>query len=1238
MKEFLEKAKISPLHTHTTLSIMDGVSTIEDYIQWCLQTGAPGLGVTDHGWAIGGLELYKKCKKAGITPLPGVEFYVMPDAGYHAKYGQGKPSAYMHCTAWATTEAGYRNLLKLASISWNESRHLDWEYDRSSKTYVQREANRVKSMWGGTQLKPRITIDELLTYNAGIVLGSGCLIGMLSKGILNGEMRGAAYNLNRLMEVYKDRLFMEIMPHACSHDYSREKKAFLPNAPLSHHECTDFDPTGSRQVAVNNQIIKMARANNLPLLLTIDSHFVKPEQKKLQDVILSNSDGGWTFYDSYHMYDTLTAAEHWAQLHGWDPEQRKIFQEAVENNDNLVNMAKGLTIDDPFRQPEPNYPIELRDADPAHARKLMLMEAIDRHGRMKWDDPVYTARLQKELDVICDNGTMDFSPYFLFLEEVYRWAAENSVFTGPGRGSGAGCMLAYCLKITHLDPIKWNLPFERFLSPSRIKRKKWPDLDCDFGSRDLVIAYLREKYGDKMAQCSTLGTLKLKSAIKDACRAILGRNAQDPLVDAVCRTIPNEPQGTNSKDFLLGYQDQDGNTHPGHLLENPVLDQFFKQYPAVYEAAISLLGIPRSVGRHASAFLISNAPISDSVPTCVISGYLCTQYQATASNNMVEGAGLIKFDFLTVNTLRDIENCIRLVQNKYGHKTWTEELTLSGEKFKITRGDLAIDLLPDENGNLMNVYDLPEDAEVFKALSDGKTETVFQMNSALMTGFTKRIRPSKMQHLSDIVALVRPGPLLAETGQLDSTGKPLTMTEAYIAVKNGFIEATYAHEGMKAILEETYGCAAYQEQLQQMFVDLAGYDLETADYLRETLAKKKRADMEKAIPELRSRLKAKGWNDEQQDVFVSLCIASSAYSFNKAHSAAYATVAYICAYLKTKHPIEWWTAVLQNAKVEDIREKGYAQVLQKDGILQAPSVNGPTDTFRPENGQVYAPLYLIERVGDSACGEIERARRAGGDFKSFQDFFERVDLKKVNEGVMNNLILVDTFREIEKVKTPKEILEDYHYFKKVRSLKLGEHPTEAKKLDYISKLAGQLKKGEHLKKAVEEYKAKEKVKGIKLDVPELFKDLLSTEIAKSNALPIYRLNVHEYFQSSLTKGAGVIYGVSESTIRDGHESVTMFKTVEEIKQKKFNGKGAFAGLVQSQTTFQYTDKKSGEKVTANKIQLTNDGESIEAVIWPDLYTSIGNAPEDKMVVALGKVREGREPGKYEMSVSRLIYV
>jgi len=1239
------KARLSPLHTHTVYSVLDGASNIDQYLQWCKQNGATGLGVTDHGWVIGNKELIEKSNKAGITPLPGCEFYVAPDANYEFN---GRPYDYYHVTVWAVNEKGYRNLLKLASLAWEKDQLTGWQKDKNSGSYNQVEKSRVVTKWG-TQQKPRITFDELLTYHEGLVLGSGCLIGALSKALLNGEFKGAERNLNRLLEVYRDRLFMEIMPHVCDHDWNRKTKKFEKN------ECTDWTPDGDLQKACNIEITRLARKYKLPLLMTVDSHFTTPDLKKVQDILLSNGEeGGWTFHNSYHMMTTEDAWQHWEEVHGDDEEQRKIFTEAVENNDVLVEMAKGLKVVDEYQQPTPDIPqdIILKTKNKSEALKAHLFRQIEHHGRMNWNDSQYTDRLMMEIEVICDNGVADFGNYFGSLEDWCRWAIDHSILSAPGRGSAAGCLVAYCLKITHLDPIKFNLPFSRFLSKPRIARGKFPDVDWDMGNRDLLVSYLRQRFGKKMAQASTLHTLKVKSAIKDACRSILKWNSQDIRVDAITKMLPKtEPQGVASKDVLLGYTDQDKNVHDGWIFQYPALDEFFKQYPQVYECVIQLLGIPRAVSRHASAYVIADIDIEKAAPTCVVSGHLCTQYNANAAFNSLEKAGLVKYDFLRVNTLDDISNCVRLVQKRFGYKVWDEELEFDGEKYKITRGDLRIDQLPiDDKGTVLDIYDLPEQDDVFELLSDGETETVFQMNTALMTGQTRQIKPKTIMNLSDIVALVRPGPLTADTGIKISAadannplihrrwpkgspkeGQPkdtYTMTELYISAKHGKVPVSYAHPGMEPILKDTYGVAVYQEQLQQMFQDLAGYSPEEADAMREMLAKKMKADVEKAIPELRRRLKERNWNDHQIDVFVSLCIASSAYSFNRAHSASYGMVAYMCAYLKTKYPLEWWTAVLKGSTVDDIREKGYARKLIKDGILQLPHVNGPTDTFTLESGMVHAPLYLIDRIGDAACAEIARARQEGGPFTSFQDFLERVSGRGVNEAVMHNLIICGAFDTLEFGKTPQQLIEEYHYFKKVRSLKLGENTD------------GTAKTGEALRAAVEVYKKKETEKGQKLSVPDMYFDTLQIEILRVKALPIYKLNVHEDFKHLLQR-KGIVYDENRATFRQQYKSVVVFRNTQEIEAAQpssFGIPGVFAGFLQGAEPFQYADKKQeGKKVTALKLQIANDGDSIEAVMWPDLYEKMGAPKEDRIIFVIGTIKEAREPGRWSMSISQIAY-
>jgi DNA polymerase III subunit alpha len=841
------KLPLLPLHTHTSYSVLDGASGIDEYLDWCKETGATACGVTDHGWLIGALELHQKCKKAGLTSLPGCEFYVAPEKNHEFKK---KPYDYYHVTAWAVNEKGYRNLIRLGSISFNET------FQDGTKRVIKKVGVN----------KPRITFSELLEHNEGLVLGSGCLIGAINKALLQGEYDGAEKNLLRLLEVYRGRFYLEIMPHHCTHDYQRSSKTFV------HNECTDFSPDGDIQRACNLRNLELAEKYKLPLLLTVDSHFVKPEQKAVQDVLLQNGDpDGWRFYNSYHMLTTAQAWDHWRAHY---PGREQAFAEGVENNHQISELAKDLKISDPFHQPEIEIPQDL--VTQRDALRLLIIRKINEHGRMKWGDAKYTERLAKELSVICDNGIIDFSRYFLFLEHWGRWTRDHGILSAPGRGSGAGSLLCYLLKITHLDPFELELPFERFLSLGRLKRGKFPDIDWDLGNRDPLIEELSRFYGDKFAQCSTHGTLKVKSAIKDACRVILGWNSQDPRVNDVTKTLPkSEPTGVDSIDFLRGYTDDDGEEHEGQIAINPILKKFFDDYPAVYDMVQKLLGIPRSVGRHASAYFISDKAIWESVPTCTIGDNIVTQYTAKPS----EKAGLIKFDLLRVNTLLDISNCIRLVQRRLG------------------RQDLTIEQLPMPDGRVLDVYQLPIDAAVFRDFELGKTETVFQMNTPLLTAFCKRVKPQNLRDLSAIVALVRPGPLTADTGIPMDEEKNYTMTEAFIARRDGKLDVTYVHPGLEPILKETHGVAVYQEQLQQIFSDLAGYTPEEADQIRELIAKKQKQDMERQLPEIRRKLAERGWTEAQIQVLVDLCVASASYSFNKAHSASYATVAYQCMFI-----------------------------------------------------------------------------------------------------------------------------------------------------------------------------------------------------------------------------------------------------------------------------------------------------------------------------------------------------
>ncbi len=1173
------KSPLISLHCHSQYSILDGVSSIDEYVDHTKDIGAPALGLTDHGGMIGLMELYQKCKKAGITPMPGVEAYLVPQSGHEFKK---KPYDYFHICIWATNQVGYRNLLKLGSLSYADS--------------LPDGRKRVVKKVGVD--KPRLTFDEILEHNEGLVVGSACVIGPLNKPFLQGEFGWIEKNLNKLLEVYRNRFFIEVLPVPCSMDYDRKTKAFVKN------------PNGDIQLSCNNQSIELAKKHNIPILMTTDSHFVNPDQKSLQNVMLQNGDpSGWTFFESYHARTTQDAWDYWQKTYGTSKETTNTFIDAIENGHELASRAKDFEIKDSFHQPEVNIPEDIRTSFKTEDDQLsaLLLRKVDEHGRMRWDDPKYVDRLRTELNVICRNGIINFSRYFLFMEHWNKWTRDNSVLSAPGRGSGAGSLLCYLLKITHLDPFALDLPFERFLSMGRLRRNKWPDLDWDQGQRDLLISQLIETYGDKTAQCSTLGTLKVKSAIKDACRVMLGWSSSGPEVEAITKTIPQTPTGVDDEKFLLGHTDSDGVEHEGHIDTNPTLKRFFDNNKEVYEMVLRLLGIPRSIGRHASAYLVSDRPLYESVPTCNIGGNIVTQYTA----GPCEKAGLIKFDLLRVNTLSDISGCIRMVQQRMGYKVVKTQKVINKEPFDIWHGDLDITQLPMPDGNILDIYQLPPDPAVFGDFSEGKTETVFQMSTPLLTGFCKRMKPKSIHDLAALVALVRPGPLTADTGiPTEDPEVNYTMTEAYLACRDGKIPVKYAHQGLEPILSDTYGQIVYQEQLQRAFSDLVGYSPEEADFIRELIAKKKKDDMEKTLPEIRRRLVERGWNEEQIKVLINSCIASASYSFNKSHSYSYCTVSYQCMFLKHHFPLEWWTSVLQNAKVEDIRDKGYAYAI-KD-ILVLPHVNGPMDTFELRDGKVHSPLYLIDGIGDAACRIIRDEKERSGDFKSFQDFYERTKGRAVDLGIVHSLILCGAFSNICPL-GPRELISLYHSFRRVQELKIGKD-----------------KKGLDLLKAVEGYLSSGKT----VNVPEVYMDNVELEVLRLKLLPIYRMDVHEVFKKTLEQKSFLYDSRGVVTCRVGGETTTVLRNIKCIPNLKSDNV-AWAGLIKSAEEFRFKDKKTGKQVTALKCQVVNDGDSLECVFWPQLYSKHGMPKNTKIFIAKGILRESREPGKFSLYVQAM---
>lgn len=664
----------------------------------------------------------------------------------------------------------------------------------------------------------------------------------------------------------------------------------------------------------------------------------------------------------------------WKRRHPHLSDMARHFGEAVQSNSDLVSRIENISFAKEYHLPPVEYPIEIASKPVSEDEKLQdyVLDLVAQNGRFPGiNDPrrnEYAARLRTELGVICDNGKVNFMPYFIALHDVCREARERGILMSPGRGSAAGSLLAYLLKITHLDPIFWGLSFPRFLSAGRINRGKLPDIDLDFGDPRIIADSLKEKYGERFARISTTNTLKPKNAIRDVCRVLLGtqenKQAAD-LVDAVCKSLSNPPQGMADMDkWLYGWEDGEG-AHVGEVENNRLLAQFFEDHPEVQEGVNSILGIPRSLGRHASAYCLAEVNLSEYMPMCRIKDEECIQY----TMGPVEEMGFVKMDFLGLNTLKDIAGCVSHIKNRRGVE--------------------------------IDIYNVPDcDPATFDNFCRGNNASVFQFNTDIGIDVCQKIRPRCIKDLSDITAAGRPGTMYAlmDDGQT-------TLIDSWIRRRNGTERVRYVHDEMKPALEPTLGICIYQESLMKLFQDCCGFSEERADEIREIVGKKKRDQIDAILPEIRNTLAGRGWNPSQIESFISLIQAAGSYAFNRSHSLAYAYLGYVCQWLKTHYPLEWWTSVLQNSSMDDLK----ANARQCKEMVIPPNINtSDLDFYIIDNGQkIVFPLGMVRGV-KKAAAEIVSKR----PFDSFDDFYNRVDRSVVHKGTVAALIWAGAFDEI----------------------------------------------------------------------------------------------------------------------------------------------------------------------------------------------------------------------------------
>ncbi len=717
----------------------------------------------------------------------------------------------------------------------------------------------------------------------------------------------------------------------------------------------------------------------------------------------------------HNCYDQKKSAKVFSMLKthlgDWLTEER--FNEWIENSFEVMNLAKSINVKYDYHLPEIAVPddIKARTEDYNHQTYLFMMEKISEHGRWK-NDPLYIQRFKKEIDVIYKNKKLNFIPYFLLYEDICTFARKSDILQGIARGSAGGCLISYYLKITHIDPIKENLPFERFLSHERINNGSFPDIDADFGNREPIIKYLKDKYGLGFAQMGTFLRMKTKMAIKDAMFALRGKKHNDPEVQMLCDKIPDSPQGVDEHGFLYGYTDSEDVVHEGLIETNDHVKNFFKANPDIEQMVGRLLGVMRGWSRHASAYVLSTVDLAAGyVPTMTMADkktgerITVTQYDA----GMVEKNGLIKADILGVSTIQAVSDTVKLIKSRHN-----------------------IDLLEEDSDGMQAIYRLPEDSKVYDDFYKQDTDSSFQFSTPLIKGYIKQFNPRNRNHLSDLTALCRPGALDSPFSNADiAESDGVSAAQYYMDVRSGERELRYLHDDLMA--HTVNGIFVYQENIMSFLVGICGYTPERADTVRAAIGKKKRDVILKTFDDIRRVGVERGWTDEITEIICSQIEAFSKYSFNLSHSRAYAELGYITMWLKRNYPLEWWCAILNS--VIDKEEKLRHYVSYLGNKIMPPSINQPSTVFSIVGKGIMAPVTVIKGVGEKAVQELT----SKAPFASMDDYIKRVNHSKVNANVFAALVkgrAVDCFMTPGDgyMESRKQLVENYSKVRKCKDI------------------------------------------------------------------------------------------------------------------------------------------------------------------------------------------------------------
>jgi len=878
------------LHLHTQYSLLDGAIRIPDLIARARTYKMPALAVTDHGNLFGAMEFYTQVQSNGIKPIIGCEVYVAP--GSRKKQGArvGEVTSY-HLVLLCENEKGYRNLCRLVTRAYQE----------------------------GFYYKPRIDRELLEQFNEGLICLSGCLSGEVPSLLLKGDEKGALERAAWFRDLFTpERYYLELQVNGLE-----------------------------EQTKVNRGLVELAGKLDLKAVATNDCHYLDRTDHRVHEILLCIQTGK-------QLSDTDRLSFETDEFYFKSPEEMaRDFQDMPDALSTSLAIAERCSLLLEFGEPHmprfdpgPNETLRQRFEKEARAGFVTRIEKAAERGDVDPSRvPEYRDRLDREIRLIQEKG---FSGYFLIVADFIDFARRNGIPVGPGRGSAAGSLAAYCVGITDLDPIRYDLLFERFLNQ---ERKSMPDIDVDFcmQGRDRVIDYVTKKYGkDKVAQIITFGRLQAKAVVRDVAR-VLGFPYAD--ADRIAKLIPEELKITLDQ----------------ALKKEERLVEEMKKSSGVADlinSAKALEGMPRHASTHAAGIVISDRPLEELLPLYRGNkGETLTQFDM----GWVEKIGLVKFDFLGLKTLTVIDNAVKLIERS------------RGEKLDLKRLPLA-------------------DPQTMDLLCRGDTLGIFQLESSGMRDIITKFRPSGFEDLIAILALYRPGPL--ESGMVDD----------FINRKHGRTAIEYPLPQLEPILRETYGVIVYQEQVMSIARALGDYSLGEADLLRRAMGKKKPEEM--AVQKTRfEKGAAKNKIDPEKAAYIfDLMEKFAGYGFNKSHSAAYAVVTYQTAYLKTHYTAEFMAAQLTCEAGNTDKITTYISECRDRGIeILPPHVNESFEDFHVVEGKIIFGLSAVKNVGAGAIKSILAARGEAGPFCNIQDFARRVDLRKVNKKVFESLIKCGAF-------------------------------------------------------------------------------------------------------------------------------------------------------------------------------------------------------------------------------------